>query len=243
MVTMMKISGLSKKFNGKEVVEDLSFELDTGDVLGFLGPNGAGKSTSMRMITGYLIPDRGEILLDQNSQKMAPYEKQQEIGYMPENAPLYPDMMVGEFLTYCCDLKLIPVNKRKENIERVITLCHLEEVYYQSIYTLSKGFKRRVSMGQSLLGDPHILIWDEPTDGLDPNQKNYVRKLIKDLSKSRLMIISTHSLEEVRASCNKIIVINHGRKVFEGDVNSMSSLNENQSLEEAFHQLTLGGGI
>jgi ABC-2 type transport system ATP-binding protein len=237
---MIEIKDLSKKFHGVSVIKGLSFNVAPGEVVGLLGPNGAGKSTTMKMMSGFLRPDQGDVLINGHSILSKPISAKKEFGYMPENAPLYQEMHVGEFLSYCCDLKGISATEKKGAIELVAQKCHLQSVFYKPLSTLSKGFKRRVSMGQSLLSAPNFLIWDEPSDGLDPNQKELVRELISDLSKEKGILISTHSLEEVQKSCSRILLINAGELVFSGTSDQMLEKAQASDLEAAFKSLTKG---
>lgn len=236
---MIKVNHLIKKFDAIEAVNDISFNVEKGDVLGFLGPNGAGKSTTMKMLVSYLQPSSGEIFIDEISVLDSPIYAKKIIGYMPENAPLYDDMTVSNFLNYIAEMRGIPLDKRQEEIERVLKICTLEEVSLQMIGTLSKGFRRRVSLGQALIHDPKVLILDEPTDGLDPNQKHEVRKLIKSLSKDKAIILSTHILEEVDALCNRVVIISEGIIKFNGVLNDLKSKSNKSKLDDVFRAITL----
>ncbi len=213
---MLEVKSVSKSFGDLKAVSDVSFVVEDGEVLGFLGPNGAGKSTTMKMITGILYPDQGDALVCGSSIIQDTLEAQRNIGYVPENAPLYEEMYVLEFLNFMACMRELEGEKKEERIKKVISMCALKEVQNQKIETLSKGYKRRVSLAQALLHDPKILIFDEPTDGLDPNQKHDVRILIRDLAKDKCILISTHILEEVEEVCDKCIIIGEGKKLFEG---------------------------
>lgn len=210
---MLHIHGLEKSFNGLKVVDGISFDLIRGQVLGFLGPNGAGKSTTMRMLTGFLKPDAGEIIICDTDAIKNPTLAQSYIGYLPEGAPLYGDMTPLEYFKFMGNIRQMERQQIKDNIAKVVHDTMLEEVLMRPIETLSKGYKRRVGLAGALLSDPDVLILDEPTDGLDPNQKNHIRKLIKRLAEEKAIIISTHILEEVDAICTDTIVINHGKIV------------------------------
>ena len=213
---MIEVTGLTKKFGPKVAVDDLSFEVKKGEVLGFLGPNGAGKSTSMRMVTGFLPVTAGDIKICGISMIDEPEKAKAKIGYLPESAPLYNDMTVRGFLTFCASMRGVGFGKRKKAVDRVIETCFLENVAKQSIDTLSKGYRHRTCLAQSLLHDPEVLVLDEPTDGLDPNQKAEVRKLIRNLGKEKAILFSTHILEEVTAACSRAVIVDQGRIVADG---------------------------
>lgn len=208
---MIKVTHLTKRFVEQVAVDDLSFTIEAGEVVGFLGPNGAGKSTTMKMLTGFLAPCEGTVNLcgfDIGKQRL---QAQRLLGYLPEGAPCYGDMSVGDFLRFIGQIRGYRGQELKQRVARALALVELERVVAQNIDTLSKGFKRRVGLAQAVLHDPKVLILDEPTDGLDPNQKHQVRKLIKSLAVDRIVIISTHILEEVSALCTRAMVINQGR--------------------------------
>lgn len=210
MGLMIEVTHLTKRFSQQVAVDDLSFCIEAGEVVGFLGPNGAGKSTTMKMLTGFLQPCEGRVSIcgfDVSKQRL---QAQQQIGYLPEGAPCYGDMSVVGFLTFIAEVRGYRGQALRERVIRVVDLLELQGVLEQSIDTLSKGFKRRVGLAQAVLHDPKVLILDEPTDGLDPNQKHQVRTLIKNLAVDRIVIISTHILEEVSALCTRVMVINHG---------------------------------
>lgn len=213
---MIKVENLSKAFGRKLAVDDVSFSLARGEVLGFLGPNGAGKSTTMRMVTGFIPPTAGKITVGDFDMLENPIPAKRLIGYLPENAPGYADMTVRGFLNFSAELRGLHGEARKQAVKRAVELCFLENVLYQSIDTLSKGYKHRTCLAQSLIHDPEILILDEPTDGLDPNQKHEVRNLIKRMGESKAIIFSTHILEEVEAVCSRVIIIDRGRIVANG---------------------------
>ena len=209
---MIEVENLTKQFGSMTVVKDLSFELVAGSVLGFLGPNGAGKSTTMKMLTGFLEPDGGEIFIKGIDLKSKPIEAKKSIGYLPEGAPSYSDMEVSEFLSFVGKMRGLNndglLNARLSDMAEQI---NLKEVWHKPIETLSKGFKRRVGIAQALIHDPDILILDEPTDGLDPNQKYEMRDLIKKISTNKAIVISTHILEEVEAVCSRTVIIANGQ--------------------------------
>ena len=213
MDSLLAIEGLAKHFGPIVAVDGVSFTVARGEVLGFLGPNGAGKSTTMRMITGYLPPDAGRVEVCGLDLAKDPIAVRQRIGYLPEGAPAYGDMTPAALLDFVATLRRYPTVERHQRLESVTERLELDGVLQQPIETLSKGFKRRVGLAHAMLHDPEVLILDEPTDGLDPNQKHQVRKLIADMAKDKAIIISTHILEEVDAVCTRAIVIAQGRIV------------------------------
>ena len=213
---MIEISHLTKKFDGFIAVDDLSFTVEEGEVLGFLGPNGAGKSTTMKIITGFLGATSGSVTVHGHDISRDPMAVKSLIGYLPEGAPSYPDMTVLEFLDFIAEVRGFSGEEKKQRIAKVIREVELAEVCHKTIDTLSKGFKRRVGLAQAIIHDPKVLILDEPTDGLDPNQKHHVRQLIRNLARDRIVIISTHILEEVSAVCTRAIIIAAGRIVADG---------------------------
>jgi ABC-2 type transport system ATP-binding protein len=213
---MIKVENLSKAFGPKLAVNDLSFSVERGEVLGFLGPNGAGKSTTMRMITGFIPPSAGKISVGGFDMAANPIPAKQLIGYLPENAPVYADMTVGGFLSFCAELSGLRGDARKKAVHRVVEMCFLESVLYQSVDTLSKGYRHRTCFAQSIIHDPDILVLDEPTDGLDPNQKHEIRGLIRRMGERKAIIFSTHILEEVEAVCSRAMIIDRGRVVANG---------------------------
>ena len=208
---MIKVAHLTKRFVQQVAVDNLSFTIEPGEVVGFLGPNGAGKSTTMKMLTGFLQPCEGSVSICGFDISKQTLKAQRLIGYLPEGAPCYGDMTVIGFLTFIGQIRGYRGKELQQRVARAITLVELGRVLEQNIDTLSKGFKRRVGLAQAVLHDPKVLILDEPTDGLDPNQKHQVRKLIKSLAVDRIVIISTHILEEVSALCTRAMVINQGR--------------------------------
>ncbi|MBR9790762.1 MAG: ABC transporter ATP-binding protein [Gammaproteobacteria bacterium] len=212
---MISVKNLSKFYDHFKAVDNLSFDIAPGNIVGFLGPNGAGKSTTMKMLTGFLPPSEGEIFIKERSIDSDAKAIQRDIGYLPEGAPAYGDMTVWQFLHFIADVRRLKGAHRKERLYDVIHRVELGDVLNRPIDNLSKGFKRRVGLAQAILHDPDILILDEPTDGLDPNQKHHVRQLIEDLSREKIVIISTHILEEVAAVCNRVMIIAEGQLRFD----------------------------
>ncbi|HET6631015.1 MAG TPA: ABC transporter ATP-binding protein [Woeseiaceae bacterium] len=208
---MIEIHELTKSYGSHTVVDHLSFDCKAGEVLGFLGPNGAGKSTTMKMITGFVTPDSGSARVCGHDVGDDALEARRHLGYLPEGAPCYPEMTPRSFLDFVADVRQLTGDERRRRLDAVIAELHLEPVLDQSVETLSKGFKRRVGLAQAILHDPDVLILDEPTDGLDPNQKHEVRELIRSMSADKLIVISTHILEEVEAVCSRAIIIADGR--------------------------------
>ena len=210
---MIEISHLSKRYGALTAVDDVSFDVRAGEVLGFLGPNGAGKSTTMKMITGFLAPTSGTVRVCGHDVQSAPLAAKSCMGYLPEGAPSYGEMSVRAFLEFIADVRGLSGERRRARLDDVIARLGLAGVLEQVIETLSKGFRRRVGLAQALVHDPLVLILDEPTDGLDPNQKHEVRELISAMSKEKIIVISTHILEEVDAVCTRAIIISKGRIV------------------------------
>ncbi len=213
---MIEVKNLSKRFGPKLAVDNVSFSVERGEVLGFLGPNGAGKSTTMRMVTGYLPPSAGSVSIAGVDAVGSPIEAKRKIGYLPESAPLYADMSVSAFLRFVAELRGLSGAEKQRAVDKSIETCFLQPVRQQSIDTLSKGYRHRTCLAQSILHDPEILILDEPTDGLDPNQKQEVRNLIKRMGEEKAILFSTHILEEVDAACTRAIIIDQGRVVADG---------------------------
>jgi ABC-2 type transport system ATP-binding protein len=213
---MIHARNLTREFGPKVAVDDISFTLQWGEVLGFLGPNGAGKSTTMRMITGYLAPTSGTVVVGEHDIIREPVAARRLMGYLPENAPSYSDMTVRGFLGFAAGMRGLSGAKARQAIARVTEMCFLQPVLQQGIDTLSKGYRHRICFAQSIIHDPDILILDEPTDGLDPNQKREVRGLIKAMGKNKAIIFSTHILEEVEAVCSRAVIIDRGRIVANG---------------------------
>ena len=213
---MIEIEGLVRRFGPLTAVNGISLTVARGEVLGFLGPNGAGKSTTMKMITGFLTPSEGRIKVCGHDVVEDPIAAKACVGYLPEGAPAYPDMTPASFLDFIADVRGLSGAKKRERIAAVMTQVQIEGVARQSIDTLSKGFKRRVGLAQAIVHDPQVLILDEPTDGLDPNQKHEVRELIKAMAKDKAIVISTHILEEVDAVCSRALIIAGGRVIADG---------------------------
>ncbi len=213
---MIEVRNLSKSFGPLQAVKDLSFDVKEGEVVGFLGPNGAGKSTTIKMLTGFLNPDQGSATIAgmDIAKDMLPIRKR--IGYMPQDVPLYDDMIVLEYLQFIANVREIPQAKRMEKIKAVAIRCGIEKVITQNISTLSSGYKQRVGLAQALIHDPDILILDEPTSDLDPNQIVEIRHLIKDIGKEKTVILSSHILPEVQATCSRVVIISEGKLVADG---------------------------
>ena len=223
---MIRIENLTKTFGLKKAVDDLSFSVERGEVLGFLGPNGAGKSTTMRMITGFLPPTAGRISIGGHDVAEDGLAAKRLIGYLPENAASYPDMSVEGFLGFAAELRGLAGGAKKKAVGRVVDLCFLSSVLHQQIDTLSKGYRHRTCLAQSLIHDPDVLIMDEPTDGLDPNQKHEVRNLIREMGRTKAVIFSTHILEEVDAACTRAIIIDRGRIVANGTPEELRDMSD-----------------
>lgn len=223
---MIECKNLTKRFNQFVAVDDLSFVANKGEVLGFLGPNGAGKSTTMKMITGFLQPTSGSIKVCGIDLFNNPLEVKHKIGYLPEGAPSYDEMRVCDFIKFIAQMRGIEKNKVTIKVDEIIDRINLSKVYYQRIETLSKGFKRRVGLAQALIHDPEVLVLDEPTDGLDPNQKHDVRQLITSMAKDKTIIISTHILEEVHAVCDRAIIIANGRIVADNSPSELENMSK-----------------
>ncbi|HKP03593.1 MAG TPA: ATP-binding cassette domain-containing protein [Chthoniobacterales bacterium] len=223
---MIEVTDLKKTFGAITAVDGVSFTVKTGEVLGFLGPNGAGKSTTMRMITGFIPPSAGEVSVGGFNMLDNPIPAKRLIGYLPENAPSYTDMTVRGFLGFTAELRGLRGDAKEEAIERVVEMCFLDSVLHQSIDTLSKGYRHRTCFAQSIIHDPEVLILDEPTDGLDPNQKHEVRTLIRKMGETKAIIFSTHILEEVEAACSRAIIIDRGRIVANGTPEELKQRSE-----------------
>ena len=236
---MIKANKLRKAFGEKVAVNNLSFEVKKGEVLGFLGPNGAGKSTTMRMITGFIMPDSGDATIGEHSIVQNPEAAKSLIGYLPENAPSYPEMTVQGFLRFAAEVRGMDGMERDKAVDHSIDLCFLEPVKHQSIDTLSKGYTHRTCLAQALLHNPEVLILDEPTDGLDPNQKHEARQLIKRLGETKAIIFSTHILEEVEAACTRAIIIDQGSIVANGTPKELIAQSPSDKLDDLFRDLTM----
>jgi ABC-2 type transport system ATP-binding protein len=217
----IRIENLSKRYGMQTAVDNISFQVNTGEILGFLGPNGAGKSTSMKMITGYIGIGEGDVLLGGRSIKQHGDDLRKHIGYLPENNPLYLDMTVMDYLEFCAALQNVPKKMITDRIRQMIKVCGLNDEKHKKIGELSKGYRQRVGLAQAMIHDPEVLILDEPTTGLDPNQIVEIRKLIREIGKQKTVILSTHILPEVEATCDRILIINKGRIVADGTADTL----------------------
>ncbi len=235
MAANIEVCDLSKNYDAIRAVDNISFKAAEGEVIALLGPNGAGKSTLMNMIAGYLAPSRGNIFIRGRNIRDFPLAVKNDIGFLPEGSPLYPDLTVREFLEYMAGLRLLD----KTAVDEAIKTAKIENVATQKIETLSKGYQRRVGFAQSILSDPPILLLDEPTDGLDPNQKHHIRDLIARMGRQKTIMISTHLLEEAETICNRVILISAGRIVADGTPAQTIAESGKKNLEEAFRQLTI----
>ena len=235
---MIEIEGLVRRFGPLTAVGGISLRVAKGEVLGFLGPNGAGKSTTMKMITGFLAPTEGRITVCGHDVVEEPLKAQMCIGYLPEGAPAYPDMTPQEFLAFIATVRGLKDAAAKKAIESAVARAGLTSVLDQRIETLSKGFKRRVGLAQAILHDPPVLIMDEPTDGLDPNQKHAARNLIRSMAADKAIIISTHILEEVDAICTRAVIIDKGRIVADGTPGELEKRAPSHKLDDVFRSLT-----
>ena len=234
---MIEVKELRRSFGPVVAVDGISFSVEKGQVLGLLGPNGAGKSTAMRMLACFLRPDSGTANICGYDILQNPIEVRKAIGYLAENVPAYQEMTVGSFLDFICDAREIKGKARKKALDRVVPICSIDSVYHQTIETLSKGYKRRVGLAQALIHDPGVLILDEPTDGLDPNQKHEVRKLINKMAKDKCIIISTHILEEVEQVCSRTIIVAKGNILVDSTPKDLIA-EHNCSLNEVFRKIT-----
>lgn len=238
---MIEVTGLVKNYGTLRAVDGVSFQVRRGDILGFLGPNGAGKSTTMKMITGFLRPSAGKAVVNGHDVAADPIAAKRSIGYLAESAPAYPEMTVDEFLTFIAETRgCRDAVEKRARVQHVVGLCHLGAVRHQTIETLSKGYKQRVGFAQALLHDPPVLVLDEPTDGLDPNQKNEVRAIIKEMAAQKAVILSTHILEEVDAICNRVILISRGKVVVDETPETLHARRPGARLDQIFLDLTKG---
>ncbi|MBI0432838.1 ABC transporter ATP-binding protein [Roseomonas sp. KE0001] len=237
MSALIEIDRLTKRFGTFTAVDNVSFQVARGEVLGFLGPNGAGKSTTMKMLAGFVTPSAGAARICGEDVVARPVEAKRQLGYLPEGAPTYPEMTVQSFLGFVARIRGYRGGEERERVAHAMRLTTLEGVRLQPIETLSKGFKRRVGLAQALLHDPPVLVLDEPTDGLDPNQKHEVRRLIGQMAPSKAIIISTHILEEVSAICTRAIIIARGRLL--ADATPAELARRGPSLDAVFRELTL----
>lgn len=238
---MIEVNAIVKTYGAKRAVDGVSFTVHRGEILGFLGPNGAGKSTTMKVIAGFLSPDAGSVRVGGSDVASDPQSAKRKLGYLPESAPAYPEMTVEEFLRFIAETRGYREAKlRRAQVGRVIELAHLTAVRAQPIETLSKGYKQRVGFAQAVLHDPPALVLDEPTDGLDPNQKNEVRSLVKSMADDKAVILSTHILEEVDAVCDRVIILSRGRIVADETPAQLRSRHPGAQLDEIFRGLTDG---
>ncbi len=235
---MIQVDHLVKEFGMRRAVDDVSFSVEQGTVLGFLGPNGAGKSTTMRMITGYLTPTSGRALVCDTDVSQQPVEARRRLGYLPENAPMYQEMAVEEFLGFIAEVRGFRGAEKRRRIDNVLERTLLGNVRKQTIETLSKGYRQRTAFAQAILHDPPVLILDEPTEGLDPNQKHVVRKMIREMAKEKVVLLSTHVLEEVEAICSRVIIISGGRLVADSTPAELMGRSASGRLDEVFRKLT-----
>lgn len=240
MTFTLKIENINKTFGEIEAVKNVSFKTKIGEVIALLGPNGAGKSTLMNMISGFIAPTSGKIFVLEKDISSAPIEAKSHIGFLSEGSPLYPDLTVKEFLNYMAELRGFSGEKKKQHLEEIIKTAKIEEIISQKIETLSKGFLRRVGFAQSIISNPEILLLDEPTDGLDPNQKEHMRNLIKALGKNKTILISTHLLEEAESIATRIILINKGQIIADGTLKDILFKADCNNLDAAFKKLTQG---
>lgn len=217
----IKIENLTKYYGNNPAVKDISFEVKTGEIVGFLGPNGAGKTTTMKLITTYLSQNSGKIFVDGIDTQADSLAVRKKIGYLPEQNPLYSDMNVIDYLKYAAELQSVEKSKINDAVKKMVKVCGLEDVKHKDIGELSKGFRQRVGLAQAMIHNPEVLLLDEPTSGLDPNQIIEIRKLIRDLGKQKTLILSTHILQEVQATCGRVIIINNGEIVADGTTDSL----------------------
>jgi ABC-2 type transport system ATP-binding protein len=238
VAALIEIEGLTKRFGTFTAVDDVTFSVARGEVLGFLGPNGAGKSTTMKMLAGFMTPSEGTARIDGHDVQTDPIRARKILGFLPEGAPTYPDMTVLGFLQFCARIRGYSGSELDERVEHAVGLTTLGGVRLQTVETLSKGFKRRVGLAQALLHDPPVLVLDEPTDGLDPNQKHEARTLIKRMAPQKAIIISTHLLEEVDAVCTRAIIIANGRIVADATPGDLEKRHPSGRLDDVFRALT-----
>ncbi|MBP88184.1 MAG: multidrug ABC transporter ATP-binding protein [Planctomycetaceae bacterium] len=233
---MIEAVGLSKYYGIFTASKDVSFKVYEGELVAFLGPNGAGKSTTMKMLVGYLAPSEGVGKIAGHNMSTDRIAGSARLGYLPENGPLYPDMTPHGLLSFFADARGMDASRKAERIDGVIDTCRLDSVVYKPISKLSKGYRQRVGMAQALLHEPDVLIMDEPTAGLDPNQIRDVREVLRQLGETKTILLSTHILQEVEAMADRVVIINEGRLVYDGSVNELGK--DSDELHQAFHQLT-----
>lgn len=228
--SVISVNNISKSFKNLQAVSSLSFTVNQGEIVGLLGPNGAGKTTTMRMLSGFLFPDTGDVVIEGTSVTENPIKVQEMLGYLPENNPIYKEMLVSELLDYSAELKKLYGAEKKEALDFVVKAVHIADVFYRPVGELSKGYKQRVGIAMALLKKPKVLILDEPTEGLDPNQRGEIRSLIKELAKNHTIIISTHVMQEVEALCTRMIIISKGKKVADGSVADLTRSAKNEKV-------------
>jgi len=239
MEHVIALRNVTKKFGTFTAVDDMDLVVNRGEVFGFLGPNGAGKSTFMQVVAGLIEPTAGKVLLAGHNMATDRLAGAERLGYLPENGPLYPDMTPFSLLEFFADARGMSPERKQERIEVVVELCMLQSVLYKAIGKLSKGYRQRMGMAQALLHEPDVLILDEPTARLDPNQIREVRHALTRIGQQKTILLSTHILQEVRAMASRVILINEGRKVFDGTVDQLDK--DHAGLDEAFHRLTTAG--
>ncbi len=237
---MIKVENLTKYYGDLCALDNVNFEVKKGEILGLLGPNGAGKTTTYRILTGYLSPTSGNIHVKDYDIYENQIEIKRLIGYLPESAPIYPDMLVFDYLNYVADIKGVEKKKRISHIQELAELCSLNEVMHMTIAELSKGYRQRVGIAHALMGDPEILVLDEPTSGLDPNQIAETREIIKRIGKKKTIVFSTHILSEAEATCDRIIILNDGKIVADSRLSDLRDSLNIESFEDIFRKLTKG---
>lgn len=237
---MIRFENLTKYYGDVCAVDHVSFEVKKGEILGFLGPNGAGKTTTYRILTGYLQATSGTIKVKDYDIHEDLLEIKKLIGYLPESAPVYHDMLVYDYLNYIADIRGVPADKKLDHIKELANLCSLNEVMHKTVNQLSKGYRQRVGIAHALMGDPEILVLDEPTVGLDPNQIAETRDIIKRIGKEKTIIFSTHILSEAAATCDRIVIINGGKLAADYTREKLEELTKDQSFETLFRKLTKG---
>jgi len=236
---MIQFKELSKNYGDVEALKKISFEVKKGEILGLLGPNGAGKTTTYRILTGYLKPTSGTITVKEQDIRENIIEIKKLIGYLPESAPIYKDMLVYEYLNYIADIRMEDPNKKLSHIKDLAEICSLNNVMHKTIDELSKGYRQRVGIAHALMGDPEILVLDEPTSGLDPNQIVETREIIKRIGKEKTIIFSTHILSEAEATCNRVVIMNEGEIVADDTVNNLLKKHNETSFENVFRKITM----
>ncbi|MCA9148561.1 MAG: ATP-binding cassette domain-containing protein [Planctomycetales bacterium] len=239
--TMIEADGLSKFYGGFAACRDISFRVKRGEIVAFLGPNGAGKSTTMKLLTGYLAPSTGVARIAGHDMSLDRIEGSKRLGYLPESGPLYPDMTPATLLAFFAEARGLSSDRKRQRIEEVVDICALSSVYHKPISKLSKGYRQRVGMAQALLHEPDVLIMDEPTAGLDPNQIEEVRRTMQRLGEAKTIMLSTHILQEVEAMASRVIVVNEGRLVADGPIASFTS--DGKTLAGEFRRLTATAAV